>query len=207
MGDFTAADVQKLRQTAGVGMMDAKKALGDTEGDFDAAFQLLRERGLAAASKRAEREATEGTIGSYLHVQAGRPVIGVLVELASETDFVAKSDEFMETADVIALHASWGKPRWITREEVPAGVINEEKEILTRKAEAAGKPPEVIPRIVEGQLNSFYEDNVLYDQQFVNTERFDGTVGDLVKALASKMGENIHVRRLVRLAIGEQSES
>lgn len=206
VADFTPQDVQKLRSNAGVGMMDAKKALTDAGGNYDTAYQLLRERGLAAASKRAEKDANEGSIGSYLHHQAGRPVIGVLVELASETDFVAKSDEFRETADDIALHTSWGNPRWITREEVPEEAIAAEREILTRKAQTAGKPADVIAKIVEGQLQSFYEANVLYEQKFVNAEKFVGTVGDLVRALAAKMGENINVRRVVRVAVGEQVE-
>lgn len=203
MPEFTAKDVQKLRQDAGVGMMDAKKALEETGGDFEKAFELLRERGLAQAAKRAEREATEGAIGYYIHMQNDRPVVGVLVELACETDFVAKSDEFKQTANDIALHVSWGNPRWITREQVDEAELAKERDLIARQAAGEGKPEQVIPKIVEGRIEKFYEDNVLYDQTFVNPERFEGTVGEMVAALAAKMGENISVRRIARFAVGE----
>jgi len=203
MADFTAKDVQKLRVDAGVGMMDAKQALADAEGDFDKAFELLRERGQASIAKRADREANEGTIGSYIHVQSGRPVMGVMVELACETDFVAKSDEFREAADDIAMHVSWGNPSWITREHADPDEVEMERELLGRQAAAEGKPEAVVERIVEGRLNSWYTDRVLYDQKFVNAEKFEGTVGDLVSQLAAKMGENISVRKFARVAVGE----
>lgn len=205
MGEFTAQDVQKLRQAAGVGMMDAKQALQEVGGDYDQAFDLLREKGLAKAAKRAGREATEGAIGFYLHVQNERPVVGVLVELACETDFVAKSDEFKQTANDIALHVSWGNPRWITRDDVDPETLAAERTIMERQAAAEGKPDNVIPKVVEGRLEKYFQDNVLYDQTFVNAEKFQGTVGDLVGGLAAKMGENISVRRVERVAIGEGS--
>ena len=202
MSEITAKDIQKLRQDAGVGMMDAKKALTDANGDFEKAFELLRERGQAKAAKRADREATEGAIGSYIHVQSERPVLGVLVELACETDFVAKSEEFRQTADDIAMHVSWASPQWVTRDQVDWDDLVKEKELIARQAAAEGKPEEVIERIVDGKIESWYAENVLYDQKFVNPERFDGTVGDMVGALATKMGENISVRRVSRLAVG-----
>jgi len=202
MTDISAKDVQKLRQEAGVGMMDAKKALEDAGSDFDKAFELLRERGQAKMAKRAEREATEGVIGSYLHVQNDRPVIGVLVELACETDFVAKSDEFKQVADDLSMHVSWYNPEWITRDEVDADALQRERDLITRQASGDGKPPEVVERIVQGKLEAWYAENVLYDQRFVNVEKFDGTVGDMVAALAQKMGENISVRRVSRMAVG-----
>ena len=203
MADFTAKDIQKLRVDAGVGMMDAKQALTDADGDFDKAYELLRERGQAKMAKRAEREANEGTIGSYIHLQNGRPVMGVLVELSCETDFVAKSDEFREIADDIAMHVSWGNPAWITRDEVDDDAVEKERELLARQAATEGKPDNVVERIVEGKINSWYTDNVLYDQKFVNAEKFDGTVGDLVGQLAAKMGENISVRKVARVAVGD----
>lgn len=203
MADFTAKDVQKLRVDAGVGMMDAKQALADAEGDFDKAFELLRERGQASIAKRADREANEGTIGTYIHIQNGRPVMGVMVELACETDFVAKSDQFRETADDIAMHVSWGNPSWITREQADAEEVAKERDLLARQAAAEGKPEAVVERIVEGRLNAWYTDKVLYDQKFVNAEKYDGTVGDLVAQLAAKMGENISVRKFARVAVGE----
>ncbi|MDX1469140.1 MAG: elongation factor Ts [Acidimicrobiia bacterium] len=202
MGDFSASDIQKLRHEAGVGMMDAKKALTDADGNFDKAYELLRERGQAKMAKRADREAKEGTIGSYIHQQNGRPVVGVLVELTCETDFVAKSEEFLQVADDIAMHASWANPLWVTQEEVDPDALAKEKELIARQAQAEGKPDNVIERIVEGKIQSWYAENVLYDQLFVNSERFDGTVGDMVGALASKMGENISVRRIARVAVG-----
>lgn len=203
MPEYTAKDVQNLRQSAGVGMMDAKNALVEAGGDFDKAFELLRERGLAQAAKRADREATEGAIGLYLHVQNERPVIGVMVELACETDFVAKSDEFREAADDIALHISWADPRWLTREDVDEDELAKERDLIARQAEAEGKPENVIPKIVEGRLDKFYQENVLAEQTFVNAEKFEGTVGEMVTQLAARMGENISVRRFARLAVGE----
>jgi elongation factor Ts len=202
MADFTAKDIQKLRQDAGVGMMDAKKALTDAGGDLEKAYELLRERGQAQMAKRADREANEGAIGSYIHFQSDRPVLGVLVELVCETDFVAKSDEFIEAANDIALHTSWGNPTWITRDQVDPDIIDKEKDLIARQAEAEGKPAAVIERIVAGKIESWYADNVLYDQVFVNPERFEGTVADMVGALAAKMGENISVRRIARVAVG-----
>jgi len=203
VAEFTVEDIQKLRQDAGVGMMDAKRALTDASGDVVKAYELLRERGQAQMAKRAEREATEGAIGSYVHYQNGRPVLGVLVALACETDFVAKSAEFNEVANDIAMHVSWGDPTWITRDQVDQDVLDKEKELVGRQAAAEGKPEHVIERIVEGKLESWYAENVLYDQKFVNSERYDGTVGDMVGDLAAKMGENISVRTFARVAIGE----
>lgn len=203
MPEYTAKEVQELRQSAGVGMMDAKNALVEAGGDFDEAFDLLRERGLAKAAKRADREATEGAIGVYTHTQNDRPVIGVLIELACETDFVAKSDEFREAADDIALHVSWGNPRWLSREDVDGGVLEKEKDLMARQAQSEGKSEQVIPKIVEGRLEKFYEENVLLDQTFVNAEKFEGTVGEMVTQLAARMGENISVRRFARIAVGE----
>ncbi len=202
MSDFTAKDIQKLRHDAGVGMMDAKKALTEAGGDMEKAFELLREWGQAKMAKRADREAAEGAIGYYIHYQNDRPVLGVLVELVCETDFVAKSDEFRQVADDVAMHISWGDPRWVTRDQVDPAELEKEKALIRRQAEAEGKPEAVIDRIVEGKLEAWYAENVLYDQKFVNPEKFEGTVGDMVASLASRMGENISVRRIARLAVG-----
>ena len=203
MADYTAKDVQRLRQSAGVGMMDAKQALDESKGDVDAAMKLLRERGLAQVAKRADREASEGTIGSYLHHQGDRVVTGVLVHLTSETDFVAKSPAFGDAARDIAMHIAWASPRWVHRDEVPGGELEAESEIIARQAENEGKPADVVPRIVEGRLAKFYQDNVLIEQTFVNAEKFEGTVGELVAQLAITMGENISIRAFSRLAVGE----
>jgi len=202
MSDFTAKDIQKLRQDAGVGMMDAKKALTDASGDVEKAFGLLRERGQAKMAKRADREASEGAIGSYIHIQNHRPVIGVLVELSCETDFVAKSQEFRRTADDIAMHVSWASPEWVTRDQVDVDVLAKERDLITRQVAAEGKAEGVVDRIVAGKIEAWYAENVLYDQKFVHPDRYDGTVGDMVAALATRMGENISVRRVARLAVG-----
>ena len=203
MADFSAKDVQRLRQSAGVGMMDAKKALTDSGGDFDKAVELLRERGLAKLAKRADREANEGTVGSYLHVQNDHVVMGVLVELVCETDFVAKSPEFNDVATDIAMHVSWSNPLAVSRDDLDEAVIAKERELFQREAKASGKPEAAISKIVEGRLEKFITEQVLSEQQFVNTQKFEGTVGDMVTALATKMGENISIGRVSRIAVGE----
>ena len=205
MAAITAKDIQRLRQKAGVGMMDAKKALTDAEGDFDKAAELLRERGLAKVAKRSDRDANEGTIGLYIHSQNEHPVMGVVVELACETDFVAKSPEFNEVANDIALHISWANPSWIRDEDVDEAAIEKEKELIEREARAAGRPDAALPRIIEGKLAKFMEENVLAQQDFVNKEKFEGTVGDMVVQLGAKMGENIYVRRFSRILVGEEA--
>ncbi len=203
MAEISAKDVQKLRQAAGVGMMDAKKALTDADGDFDKASELLRERGLAKVAKRADREANEGTVGSYLHVQNDHVVMGVLVELVCETDFVAKSPEFNDVATDIAMHVSWSNPLAVTRDDLDEDVVAKERELIEREAKASGKPEAAIPKIVEGRIEKFITEQVLTEQQFVNAQKFEGTVGDMVTALATKMGENISIGRVTRIAVGE----
>jgi len=206
MANITAKDIQALRTETSTGMMDAKRALQDADGDVEKAKDLLRERGLASAAKRSERTQTEGIIGSYLHIQSDRPVIGVMVELACETDFVAKTDGFKEAANDIAMHIAAARPSWVERDEVPPDVIDHEKEIITAQARNEGKPDHIIEKIVEGRLNSFYKENVLNDQVFVRTEKFDGTIDEMVKGLAASLGENISVKRFARIQVGESEE-
>ena len=203
MAEFTAQDVQALRQATGAGMMDAKKALTETGGDMDKAKDYLREQGLAAVAKRADRTQAEGVVGVYMHNQAGRPVIGVLVGLASETDFVAKSEDFIAAANDIAMHAAAARPSWINRDDVPAEVLETEKTLIAAQARNEGKPDEIVDKIVEGRIGSFYKEHVLVDQVFVRSDRFDGTVGELVQQLAVRMGENISVASMARVEIGE----
>jgi elongation factor Ts len=203
VADFTAQDVQALRKSTGAGMMDAKKALAETGGDMDKAADYLREKGMAAAAKRADREQGEGVVGVYMHNQSGRPVLGVLVGLASETDFVAKSDEFQEAANDIAMHAAAARPQWINRDDVPDDAVAKEKELIAAQARNEGKPDEIIEKIVSGRIESFYRDNVLVDQVFVRSDKFEGTVGEMVQRLAVKMGENISVSSMARVAVGE----
>jgi elongation factor Ts len=184
-------------------MMDAKQALTEAGGDFDAAMAILQERGLLQVAKRAERTAHHGTVGYYIHTQQGRPVAGVLVDLACETDFVAKSTEFIEVANDIALHVSWGKPLWIDRSEADQATLAVMRESFAAEAREEGKPDHLIDRIVEGKIEKYLAENSLNEQVFVNPDKFDGTVGDMVTQLAAKMGENISVRRVSRVAVGE----
>jgi elongation factor Ts len=206
MADFTAKDIQALRHETGTGMMDAKKALQDAGGDLEKAKDLLRERGLAAAAKRTDRAQSQGIIGSYLHNQAGRPVIGVMVDLACETDFVAKTEGFSEAANDIAMHIAAANPSWIEQTDVPEDILEKERSLIAAQARNEGKPDHIIEKIVDGRINSFFKDNVLYDQPFVRSEKFDGTVGDMVKQLAATLGENISVARFERLQVGGAAE-
>lgn len=193
--------VKQLREETGVGMMDCKKALEDAGGDLQAARKLLREKGLAGAQKRSGRAAREGVIGSYLHKQFGRDVVGVLVELNCETDFVAKNDEFIGLSREIAMHIAAAKPQWVERSDVPQEVVDQERELAEKQARDQGKPDHVIDKIVEGKLNSFFKETCLLDQPYVRDDT--RTVGELVAELAGKMGENIRVARFVRFAVGE----
>jgi elongation factor Ts len=206
MAEITAAQVAALRKTSGAGMMDAKRALEESGGDLTRAAEILREKGLASAKKRSERATEQGTIGHYLHYQADRPVIGVLVELSSETDFVAKSGGFQSAARDIAMHVAAARPRWVKRDEVPEAILAKERELIAAQARNEGKPDKVVTKIVDGRINSFYEDYVLYDQVFVNPEKFEGTVGQMVESLVATMGENISVRRFARVGVGEVVE-
>ena len=204
MAEFTAKDVQTLRRAAGVGMMDAKKALVEADGDMEEAKGLLREKGLADAKKRAGRDANQGAVGSYMHQPSGYPTVGVIVELASETDFVAKGAAFRKMADDLAMHIAAAQPRWVRIEDVPAEAVSRERDLIAREAQASGKPERIIERIVDGKIRSFYEDNVLYEQKFIRPDQYEGRVADMVAELAASMNENIGVRRFSRIAVGEQ---
>lgn len=204
MADFTAKDVQKLRRATGVGMMDAKKALVECDGDMDRAKGWLREKGLADVKKRAGRDANQGTVGYYVHQPSGYPTVGVIVELASETDFVAKSDRFQRMAHDVAMHIAAAQPRWVRIEDVPDEVVGEERDLIAREARATGKPDRVVEMIVTGKLRSYFKDHVLYEQDFIRTGQYEGKVGDMVTELAAAMGENIGVRRFSRIAVGER---
>jgi elongation factor Ts len=184
-------------------MMDAKKALTETGGDMDKAADYLRETGVASVAKRSERDQSEGVVGVYMHNQAGRPVIGVLIGLASETDFVAKNEEFIDTANDIAMHAAAAHPQWLNRDDVPQDEVAKEKELIAAQARNDGKPDAIIDKIVDGRIESFYKDNVLVDQIFVRSDKFEGTIGDMVQQLAARMGENISIASMARVAIGE----
>ena len=200
---ISASDVKKLRDMTGAGMMDAKEALKETKGDFDSAVKYLREKGLADSKKRSDREANQGTIGEYIHFQQDRAVAGVLIELACETDFVAKSPEFKDIAKQIAMHVAAMRPGYLNIEDIPEDKINEEKEIILKQSENEGKPKEVIEKIVEGKISSFYSDTVLNEQIFVNPEIYEGKVGVMIEEMSGKLGERIYIKKFSHLEVGK----
>jgi len=203
---ISASDVKKLRDMTGAGMMDAKKALSDNDGDYDKAVKSLREKGLADSKKRAGKEANQGTIGDYIHYQQGRAVSGVLVELACETDFVAKSDEFKNVAKQVAMHIAASKPEFLNMDDVPSDRIDDEKDIIQKQSENEGKPKDVISKIVEGKISSFYKDYVLNEQTFCNPEFYEGKVGTMIEELSGKLGEKIYIKTFSRIEVGSWSE-
>lgn len=195
---FTTEDIVKLRKRTNAGVMDCKKALVESNGDLDKATEWLREKGIAAAAKKADRIAAEGVVYSYIHM-GGK--IGVLLEVNCETDFVAKSDRFLEFCKNIALHIAAAKPEYITREEVPANVLEKEKEILRAQALNEGKPEKIIEKMVEGRIKKFYEDMCLMDQQYVKNP--DQTITALLNEAILTIGEKITIRRFTRYEMGE----
>ena len=199
---ISASDVKKLRDMTGAGMMDAKKALTESNSDFDAAVKYLREKGLADSKKRADKEANQGTIGDYIHYQQDRAVSGVLVELACETDFVAKSEEFKDSAKQIAMHIAAMKPNYLNIEDIPDSKLAEEKEIIVKQSENEGKPSDVIDKIVEGRITSFYKDNVLNEQIFCNPEIYEGKVSTMIEEMSGKLGEKIFIKQFSRVEVG-----
>src|ERR1043166_4896707 len=205
MADITPATIKALREKTGAGMMECKKALTEAGGNEERAIEVLRERGLASAKKKEGRVAAEGVVGSYIHM-GGK--VGVLVELNCETDFVARGEEFQQLVKDIAMHVAAAEPRYVSREEVPANVLDKEREIARAQAKNepknANKPDHVIEKIVEGRLNKFYEETVLLDQPFVKAP--EKTVGELVTEKVSKTGERIAVRRFTRYKMGEGLE-
>ena len=198
MAEISAAMVKQLREKTGAGMMDCKSALTEVGGDIEKAIEFLRKKGLATAQKRAGRAMTEGTIQSYIHMNAK---LGVLVEVNCETDFVAKNDEFQGFAKNIAMHIAASNPLGITPEDIPQEVIEKEKEIYRAQALDLGKPENVLDKIVDGKLKKFYQDNCLMNQPYVRNP--DISIADLLNELIAKIGENISIKRFVRYQIGE----
>lgn len=196
--EVTVEQIKELREATGAGVLDAKKALVAAEGNFDKAVDALREKGLAQAAKRSGREASEGVIEVYSHL-ANR--IGVMVELNSETDFVARNEQFQELAHDLALQVAAANPLYLSREEVPQEDLERELSVLRAQAEAEGKPEHVVEKIVQGRLEKFYKETVLLEQPFIKDE--DVTVQDLINNLISIIGENIVLRRFVRYELGE----
>lgn len=199
--EITTAMIKELRQATGAGILDCRKALEESGGDFEAAVAYLREKGLAEAAKRTDREASEGLIEVYAHL--GNRV-GVMLELNCETDFVARTPEFRTLAHDLALHIAFAAPRYVSRDQVPEEVIEAEKAIYRAQALEEGKPEHIVDRIVEGKLEKFYRTICLMEQPFVKDE--DITVETLIKDHIARLGENIVIRRFVRYELGERLE-
>jgi len=192
-----AALVKQLRDRTGAGMMECKAALQEAGGDLEEATTILRKRGLAQAAKKVGRTTSEGLIGSYIH-QGGR--IGVLVELNCESDFVAKTDDFQSLLREIGMQVAASHPQYARREDIPADVLERERAIYRAQMEGSGKPPQVIDKIVEGKLKSFYEQVVLVDQPSIRDPKT--SVGQMIQAVIAKLGENISVARFARFQVG-----
>ena len=197
---ISAALVKELRDKSGAGMMDAKKALVESEGNIDKAMDLLREKGLASVAKKSGRIASEGIVEAYVH--GGR--IAVLVEINSETDFVAKNEEFQQFAKDIAMQVAAVNPKYLNRDEVPADEVEHEKEILKEQALNEGKPEHIVEKMIVGRMEKYFEEICLMDQKFIKDG--DKKIIDLQNDLAAKIGENIKIRRFVRFEVGEGLE-
>lgn len=195
-----AGQVKELRERTGAGMMECKKALEETNGNMEAAIDLLRARGAAKAAKRAERETKEGTIGSYVHSNGK---IGVLVEVQCETDFVARNDTFQQLARDLAMHIAASSPLALDAEGIPAEVVERERGVYLEQVRNEGKPENMHEKIVEGKLRKFYQESTLLDQVFVKDPAGKQTIRQLIQEAAAKTGENVVVRRFVRYQLGE----
>jgi elongation factor Ts len=195
---ITAKDVKELRDRTGAGMMECKAALEEAGGDMEGAIDILRARGAAKAAKRAAREATEGAVGSYIHM-GGK--IGVLVEVNCETDFVARNDQFQQLVRDIAMHIAAAAPTAVRREEVPADLVERERSVYREQMKESGKPEKIWDKIIEGKLDKFFQESTLLEQPFVKNP--DLTVEQLITEAAARTGEKIEVRRFTRFALGE----
>ena len=193
-----AADVKKLRDKTGAGMMEVKSALAETVGDFDRALEILRKKGMLKAGKKTERAVGQGIIDSYIH---GEGRIGVMLEINCETDFVARSQEFKNLVHDLALHVAASSPLYVSREEVPAGVIQKEREIYAEAAKAEGKTGGIVEKIVDGRLEKFYQETCLLEQPFVKDQ--DLSIQQLINQRIATIGENIKVKRFTRYVLGE----
>ncbi|MCD6388746.1 MAG: translation elongation factor Ts [Desulfobulbaceae bacterium] len=194
---ITAQMVKELRDKTNSGMMDCKKALGETEGNMEKAVDFLRQKGLAVAAKRADRATSEGIIQTYIHA-GGK--LGVMLEVGCETDFVAKTDSFIEFANNVAMQLAATNPISIKREDVPEEMINREKEIYKKQALDSGKPENIVEKIVEGKINKFFSEVCLMEQKFVKDP--DKSIQDLLNELIASLGENISVKRFARFQVG-----
>jgi elongation factor Ts len=198
MAEITAKMVKELREKTGVGMMDCKKALTETNGDFDKAIEELRKKGMSKAEKRAGREAKEGIVQAYIHPGAN---LGVLVEVNCETDFVANTDDMKDFSKDIAMHIAAANPLVVKRDELDQELIEKEKEIYREQGKNEGKPDHIVEKIAEGRIEKYYKEVVLLEQQFVKDP--DKTIQDMVNEKIAKIGENITIKRFARFRIGE----
>ncbi len=196
---ITAGAVKELREQTGVGMMVCKNALKEADGSLEKAIEILRQKGLAMAAKKAGRDASEGLIGSYIHM--GK--LGVLVEVNCETDFVAKTDAFKEFVKDIAMHIAASNPPYLKREDISSEVIDKEKEIYA--SQITNKPPHIVEKIVEGKLEKFYADNCLLEQVFIKDQEHNKKINDLVVEKVAQLGENIVIKRFIRFQLGEKA--
>lgn len=192
--------VKELRERTGAGFSDCRAALIETNGDLEQAINVLRKKGQAAAAKKAQRQASEGLVASYIHA-GGK--IGVLVEVNCESDFVARTDDFQALCHDIAMHIAALDPRYVRREEVTPEILDREREIYAAQARATGKPDNVVEKIVAGKMEKFYEESCLYEQHFIKDESL--TIREMIDAMIAKIGENISVRRFARFKVGEIS--
>lgn len=200
--EISANQVKELREKTGAGMMDCKKALAETSGDFEKAIEYLRKKGIASAAKKAGRLTKEGLVTSYIH---GEGKVGVLLEVNCETDFVARTEQFRAFVKDVSMHVAAANPTYVRPEEVPAGVLAKEKEIAVAQMQASGKPAAVLEKIAEGKIKKFYEDNCLLNQVFVKDP--NKNIEQLLKETIAALGENISIRRFARFALGEGLEA
>jgi elongation factor Ts len=197
MAEVNPALVKQLRDKTNAGMMDCKKALVESDGDLGKAEEILRKKGIASASKKASRSAKEGVVASYIHLQGK---VGVLLEVNCETDFVAKNENFRDFVKDVTLHIAAAHPLYVSRDQVPAQTVEREREIY--RAQVAGKPPNIIEKIVDGKVDKFFGSVCLLEQTFIKNP--DQTIKDLVSSKISELGENIVIRRFARYAVGEE---
>jgi len=199
--EVTTDLIKALREKTGAGMMDCKKALTEANGDESKAIDFLRKKGLATATKRSHKTASQGAVASYIHM-GGK--VGVLLEVNCETDFVAKTDGFQEFVREVAMHIAAANPTYLGRDQVPASVIESEKDIYRKQMEGSGKPPQVIEKIVEGKLNKYFAEVCLLEQPWIRDDK--KTIDGLLKELIGKIGENTLIRRYARFQLGETSK-
>ncbi|MBM3298137.1 MAG: translation elongation factor Ts [Candidatus Aminicenantes bacterium] len=196
--EITADMVKELRQRTGIGMMECKKALEESGGDMEKAIAVLRKKGYARAKDKASRETSEGLVGSYIHTNGK---IGVLVQLHCETDFVARNSDFQDLVKNIALHIAAARPKFLSAEDIPTSVLEEEKAVIREQLKDQKKPPEIVEKIVQGKLGKFFEEVCLLDQPYIRDDKV--SIRQLVESMVAKLGENIKIGRFARFEIGE----